>query len=434
MKFAFEGNTVRNFISCPDVNPSTLPRFGVCPITTRVLRHAELKQWYENVDITDYKRTSIETETGNYIISTSVNHCPEDWTGWPYVSERQLKRQNVLEFLNEKSLKDLREGRAILVLDQSHEGYQTDWLWNWFHKTVDHYKIPHKAIFYITGNLLAKDQYYSWCETHGLSKKIVVIPHTHFEHMIHEVALNRDRFGKNPVPTLEQQIQYKTENLLKIKDYNLLQKRLRSHRPWAFKTVHDAGVLGFGLINMNPFNSINTWMENKHIPESEANILNLHLPMYVKEPNNIEPDIYYINRITDDIMLDSWISVISEASFADKDGTCFISEKTFKPISCSHPFIIWGNKNSLHYMREMGYKTFHPYIDETYDTLSTWDRMTAIGQALKKFHDIPDKLDWYKRISDILVHNLEVFNNNSTRFLPKSYVQFDLCVKDYFGE
>ena len=434
MNFSFELG-LRNFVKCPDVNASGIDRFGACPFVIRALRHKDVKEWYENVDISNYTKVDANTFEGNYIISAGVTHSPEDWTGWPYCSERQLKRKNVLEFLSQKNLSDIRSGKAIVVLDQSHEGYQTEWLWNWFHQTVDYYNIPHKSIVYITGNLLAKDQYVSWCKTYNLKQKIMVIPHTHFEHMIYEVALNRDRFHNNPIPSLEQQIQYKSQNIHKIKDFNLLQKRLRSHRPWAFKTIHDSGVLGFGLVNMNSFDSINTWLEKKHIDEEDAKVLNAHLPMFVNDiPNNIKSDDHYINRITDDIMMDSWISLISEASFADSDNTCFISEKTFKPIVCSHPFMIWGNKNSLHYMRELGYKTFHPYIDETYDTLSTWDRMDAIGKSLKKFHVIEDKLEWYKKISDVLAHNLETLKKNSKKVLPESYVIFDIFVRDYFRE
>ena len=54
--------------------------------------------------------------------------------------------------------------------------------------------------------------------------------------------------------------------------------------------------------------------------------------------------------------------------------------------------------------------------------------------SLKKFHAVQDKLEWYKSISDILNHNIEVLNRNSTELLAKSYSTFDLFVHDYFGE
>jgi len=435
INFSFEYGT-RNLVKCPDKNNSGIYRFGVSSFATKFgINHNSVdKPNYLNFDIPDFTIVNADTFDGNYVIPVGVNHSPDEWTGWPFLAHTQHKRRNVLEFLSEKSLKDIREGRAILLLDQSLEGYHNEWLWNWFHQTVDHYKVPNRSIIYVTGNILAKNQYDSWCSDNNTIQKITVIPHTHFEHMIGITAINRGLYLDNPVPTLEDHIRYKIENGPKIKDYNLLQKRRRNHRAWALKTVHDAGLLDCGLITTDKIESKHTHMEGKHITKDEAeNILNPHLPRYVNNiPVNLKPDLHYITLLNDDIMLDSWISVVSEASFADADGTCFISEKTFKPIACSHPFIIWGNKNSLHHLRELGYKTFHPYIDETYDILPTFERMGAIGNALKKFHSVEDKSDWYRRISDILLHNLENLRKNTLNLLPKSGIVFNLYVEHYF--
>jgi hypothetical protein len=429
IEFAFEAqHRELNFISCTDEN-----RFIPCPFTTRVLRHASLRQYFTNIDISNYKKCNFEDAQGKYVIGVGVAQSPEEWCGAPYLSQRQIKRECLFSFLNERYLEDMKTGKAILVIDQSHEGYQSEWLWDWFHQAMSKFSLPSGSVIYVTGNLLANNQYQTWCKTLGVVSKVKVIPHTHFEHMIFETGFNRRRFENNPLPTLEDQLKYKTDNLGKIKDYNFLQKRLRSHRMWGFKQFHDSGVLGFGLINMNPFNHINTWMEGTCISESHVEVLNRHLPMFVNEPNNVKDDGYYITRFTDDIMLDSWISVVSEASFADGDNTCFISEKTFKPIMCYHPFMIWGNKNSLHYIREMGYKTFHPFIDETYDTLNTWERMVAITDSLHKFHKVEDKLEWYKSVSDILEHNREVLRKNSRDILPEAYLTFEKHVGDYFN-
>jgi hypothetical protein len=44
-----------------------------------------------------------------------------------------------------------------------------------------------------------------------------------------------------------------------------------------------------------------------------------------------------------------------------------LSEKTFKPIMNCHPFMIVGVKGILKTLKQLGYKTFSPYIDESYD-------------------------------------------------------------------
>ena len=149
--------------------------------------------------------------------------------------------------------------------------------------------------------------------------------------------------------------------------------------------------------------------------------------------NNEKDDGYYITRFNSDVVLDTYVSVVSEASFADVDQTCFLSEKTFKSIACEHPFIVFGNRDSLRYLKEFGYKTFHPFIDETYDTLPTWERLEAIAKELKRIDAIENKLEWFAGMKDILKHNREVLKRNSEEYLPDSMLELINYYKEYFN-
>jgi hypothetical protein len=96
----------------------------------------------------------------------------------------------------------------------------------------------------------------------------------------------------------------------------------------------------------------------------------------------------------------------------DSELTIFLSEKAFKPIACSHPFIFMGNKGSLAKLREIGYKTFDGFIDETYDTLPTWERMQAVTDSIKQIHRIENKIEWYiENIQDVSYIDLEKSKN-----------------------
>jgi len=417
-----------NLIDCSDVNQSGIRRFSPCPMTTRIMWHSGQDKFL-NIDLSSCKWIEASAVDDRYIISTGVNHSPSDWCGFP---EHQT-RKNAFEWLSEKYISDLKSGKALILFDQSHEGYQTPWLWDWFHYSVTKYDIPAESIIYVTGNIDAADQYRDWCSNRNIRNKIKVIPYIHFEHMIFHRAINIVRFeGKSSLPTVEEHIAYKTQH--DIKDYNFLQKRLRSHRAWGFKAFHDAGILDSGLVSMNSFNYLQTHMEGKSITEEETELLNKSLPLEVYgKGNNIHDDLYYITRFNEDVMLDSWISVVSEASFSDVETTCFLSEKIFKPIAANHPFIVFGNKHSLKRLREMGYKTFHPYIDETYDELSTWDRLDAIIKSIQQFQTIENKVEWYKSISHILDHNREVLRRNSMDYMPDAILELEKYYKVYFN-
>ena len=63
--------------------------------------------------------------------------------------------------------------------------------------------------------------------------------------------------------------------------------------------------------------------------------------------------------------LDCFLNIVTETLF--NADSIFLSEKTYKPIYMCQPFIIFGNPNSLKKLKELGYKTFDKWWDESYD-------------------------------------------------------------------
>jgi len=314
------------------------------------------------------------------------------------------------------------------------------WLWSWFHNNCDDYGIQPNRIIYVTGNLDSKDQYTEWADYHKIVNRIKVIPYPHFELMIYDTAKNYNELPKNKnkkLPTLSDQLTYKTNNLKNIKVFNALQKRARAHRIWFFKYLYENMLLDNNIVSMNSFEFLRTYYEARHMDIEIFNKLEKITPIFPpqaakksKKDSFIDSECgEYLTEINGQIMLDSWLTVVSEASFGDLENTCFLSEKTFKPIFCYHPFIIFGNKGSLKRLRELGYKTFAPFINEEYDELPTWERMEAIIKELIRLSSMDDteRLKWYADMSDILNHNHEILIRNSRITVPPSMVE----VKNY---
>lgn len=82
-------------------------------------------------------------------------------------------------------------------------------------------------------------------------------------------------------------------------------------------------------------------------------------------------NIYDINadESTNTAYANSHISVTIETLFDYGESDFHTTEKTFKPIVYKKPFIMFSSHLFLKNLRKMGYATFHPYIDETYDTI-----------------------------------------------------------------
>jgi nucleoside-diphosphate-sugar epimerase len=93
--------------------------------------------------------------------------------------------------------------------------------------------------------------------------------------------------------------------------------------------------------------------------------------------------------------------------------TLFITEKTFKPLAMGVPFVVFGNINTLQSLKEMGYKTFSDWWDESYDeVIDVETRMSMILKIIDEFSKKPlyELIRIREEMTEVLRHNKKVFN------------------------
>jgi hypothetical protein len=83
----------------------------------------------------------------------------------------------------------------------------------------------------------------------------------------------------------------------------------------------------------------------------------------------------------------------------------FMAEKISKPMFAKRPFVVFGIKGFLATLHKLGYHTFHPVIDESYDNiendLARWQ--AAFDQVIKLHH--ADYTHIYHELRPVLEHN-----------------------------
>lgn len=102
---------------------------------------------------------------------------------------------------------------------------------------------------------------------------------------------------------------------------------------------------------------------------------------------------------------DSYFHLVTETFFGPN---VFLSEKIFKPISNLQPFLVFGDYLTLAELRRLGFKTFEPFIDESYDLeIDPKKRMLLLEKELLKLKNMPieELHNWYYSITDILLYN-----------------------------
>jgi len=102
-------------------------------------------------------------------------------------------------------------------------------------------------------------------------------------------------------------------------------------------------------------------------------------------------------------------SLVSETN--DTNNEVFMTEKIWKPIIAQQIFVVHGNYLYLQKLREMGFKTFSNYFDETYDLER--DKQKRIDNIANTCRDLLEKnwQDIYLQTQALRKHNLETFFN-----------------------
>ena len=192
----------------------------------------------------------------------------------------------------------------------------------------------------------------------------------------------------------------------KIHDFLYLNKETREHRVKLYQKLIQEDILN---------NSIHTFI-NMDPPR--------RLPKKYELPG-IDPENYPRWGKDQDIYglpyTDTVCSIVSETN--DNDFEVFMTEKIWKPIMAQHVFVVHGNYLYLQKLREMGFKTFGNYFDESYDLQkdadvridklvslckqlrALCDDGTDVERGNKKWHDI------YMQTQSLRKHNYDTFFN-----------------------
>lgn len=100
-------------------------------------------------------------------------------------------------------------------------------------------------------------------------------------------------------------------------------------------------------------------------------------------------------------------------------------EKTFKPIACFRPFVLVCVPGALQELRDLGFKTFSNWWDESYDLIKDpTERIYAIFDLVKWTcnKDLNDLKTMLYQMQPVLEHNYSHYYNN---FLSDQLIKFD---------
>jgi len=172
-------------------------------------------------------------------------------------------------------------------------------------------------------------------------------------------------------------------------EFLYLNKLPREHRVRLYNKLLKENILS---------NSIYTnWPTRKLSPEYE-------LPWAQDYPQHgMDQD------ITEMPYVDTVCSIVSETN--DNDTDVFMTEKIWKPIIAQHVFVVHGDHLYLQKLREIGFKTFGSYFDESYDLERDRDKKIDAIVSLCKDLKTKNWQDIYRQTIALRQHNYDTLFN-----------------------
>jgi len=74
------------------------------------------------------------------------------------------------------------------------------------------------------------------------------------------------------------------------------------------------------------------------------------------------------------------------------DQRIHLTEKTLRPLACGHPFMILNGPGALETIRSYGFKTFQPFINESYDKEpAPMKRMDMVLREMRRINNASEK-------------------------------------------
>jgi hypothetical protein len=113
------------------------------------------------------------------------------------------------------------------------------------------------------------------------------------------------------------------------------------------------------------------------------------------------------------------------------DTSLFYSEKTFRPVVCFQPFVIYGQKGCNKHLKNLGYKTYEDWFDLSFDdepdnALRYKKLLNSVKDTCAYLDSLPrdKKIEWRFKNKELLEHNfLTMQNSKYSKLKLKNFVE-----------
>jgi len=325
--------------------------------------------------------------------------------GWP-------KDLDLFKYFRKETIRQLQNKNCFFVFDATAEGFSPLYE-NWFdilYNSCEKYNIDPNQIIFTSSNLMDEKTLEEYCKTKN-KKPINLISFPMFEN---SVTLNKDAELEFNLAVSN------TKNSFNNKYFSSLSRLKRQHRIVSQFLLCQSKIKDQALISQDKLTERELCLSPLFLKYPEYNIKHIEqwnkclLPLTVDQINfNIN---WAIIGTFSHIHHQTIFQLVNETLVDNlNDTSLFYSEKTFRPISCFQPFIIFGQPGCNHYLEKIGYKLYNDWFDLSFDYEENYvERFLKILKVLEETCQELDsmnreqQLSWKFKNKKTLIHNYNV--------------------------
>lgn len=310
------------------------------------------------------------------------------------------------KYMSSEALEDARRGRAIIFLDYGQENFIAKSSYENLHIALSYSGIPREQVVIGFNTFNAEEVYDSWFNK---NEQRLVVKSWPFVISNTSYFYEETRNGRT-----EPEQFYATKDTLRPNHFLFKVRRPRDHRQALIYLMNENDLLDLGdwswLSDHKYYDTIAAEYNNRYnlsLTKEKVKNLFTKLPKSLKD----EPSDTYDSVSS---WTDSQVKSYNNAYFYICTETYTegpyksVTEKVCKPMANFLPFVFLSFPGALQVLRDMGFKTFSGFIDESYDhEEDTGKRIKMIYAEIEKLCKMDKKQlhDWYWSMEHILVHN-----------------------------
>ena len=326
-----------------------------------------------------------------------------------YVNKIEIP-QNILE--------EIKNGNCKILIVCPYEGWELDWYESGLiNPLINNYKLTYNDIVLLSGNIVKTEKYkkvyfnfwelnHKWRDTfmEKTKGKIAIFNTTRPYKFI---SLNR-RCHAHRFALVSELYEYKDQGLLSFYRGGHSQEDLAPTFRY-YHTEKDKFIKSYPELSIK-------W-DSHNIDDQVPLMIGKDLDPYDLTDLDVNPTVDHFTEK----FYKSYLHVVTE-TFHKGEG--FISEKMFKPIIFFQPFVAIAQVNTLKYFKELGYRTFSEFIDESYD--SEVDDQIRIKKSTKSIIDFISQ----DNLQEIIEKMYPILEYNYNHLINRCEIIRDLLKED----